>query len=634
MRKLKNKLSSLFILISVIPLFVLGLVTVLMIQKMAVTEAEQRLNYTFEISNSIAQRQIADLKFTIRDANRRIYSLLQDDQVDLLKNEFIKYCRKYNLDFFELTDAGGKVIFSFSNPDAEGTDISADKFFKHALRFGLSASPEVMEKDELQRLGLQDRAVAGTQVIDRALVLKVAMPVINMNEIIVGTLQAGYVLHNDAKGFLNEIKAGTGFDASFFLGAVRVAGTLRKTKTLILGETLNPVVARKVLVDGKSLIARIPVGGELFRTGYQPIRNSEGKIIGMAGIGIPEIRVFTLRNRMIGFFIAAMLATLFLSAALGAWKGRRIVTSVGKLRRGIEAFAADDLLYRVDIQSNDEMEELADFFNHTMAQLLADKKQIEACSLDIGRLEHTVQQSRKQLADAQKKLLEFERMAAMGRMATALSHELRNTFAEIDTGLYALKQKLSGAEPEITDTVESLRVSLEHATKILTDALSFSYPKKPVRSLVDINYLVDDLLAMPVMKDLFRQHAIKIEKSVMGKLTPLSVDAMLFREMFSNIIVNGVQAMGEGGKLSIALERTAASLLVRISDTGPGIPEETLQDVFTPFFTTKSRGLGLGLCIAKSIAEEHGGKIEVYSKQGRGTTFVISIPVERQGAGA
>jgi two-component system, NtrC family, sensor kinase len=215
-------------------------------------------------------------------------------------------------------------------------------------------------------------------------------------------------------------------------------------------------------------------------------------------------------------------------------------------------------------------------------------------------------------------------------MATALSHELRNTFAEINGGIYTLRQKLAGSDPGILNTIETLRVSLDYATTILSNALTFSYRKKPILSTIDVNYLIDDLLAMPNMKELFRNHAVKIDKRVSGAIPSITADALQLRELFTNIITNGVQAMESGGKLSFFVDNNRGSIRVKITDTGPGMPEETVKNLFTPFFTTKSRGLGLGLCIAKMIVQEHGGLIEVNSTPGKGTTFIISIPVARK----
>jgi two-component system, NtrC family, sensor kinase len=631
MKKLQYKLVYLLIITSVVPLLILGLVTIFTIQQMAVDGTRQYIKAHLDISLSIYQREVDNLKYVVSDAGRRVSSLMEEEQLDLLRNEFVNYCKKNKLDFFEVTDKGGRIIVSVSNPDAEGTDISTDKYVIRALHFQTSGFTEIMERDELNRLGLVGKAALGIkQEPGRALVLKVSSPVVNRNEMIVGTMLAGDVLNNDTTPgrLLAEIRKESGIDAALFLGSMRVATTVRLPHgTPPLGNALDGAVSRIVLDSGRNYIGSISVAGREYQAGYTPLRNSESTIIGMLGLGVLESQIFALRDQLIGFFAWGVFAAILLSFSFGFWKGEGIVIAVRKLRTGIEAFGRGDLRHRVDIHSGDEMEELADFFNLTMAQLLAARKQLEDCSINIGRLENTVEA-------AQKKLFECERMAAMGRMATALSHEMRNIFAEISTGIYSLKQKLAGSDPDIIETVNTVGMSLDHAAKALTSVLSFSYPKKSILSTVDLNYLIDDLLSMPTMKEMFRNHKIKVDKSTAGTIPPIIADGLRLRELFMNIVTNGVQAMEQGGRLSVFLESDGGAIRVRITDTGPGITDEAMAQLFTPFFTTKSRGLGLGLCIAKTVAEEHGGTIEVSSKTGKGTTFVISIPVARSSAAA
>lgn len=633
MRKIQHKLVSLLIKTSVIPLLVLGAISIFAIQQIGLREARERVYFSLERQVSIYRRAQDRLKYLIHDMSHRVSPLLDDDQFDLLRNEFASFCRKNHLDFLELTDKRGRIIISISNPAAEGTDIGADKFVKKAFAFQTTVSTELLGAGELARLGLSDQAAVVRGASRENLALKVSTPVLNRNEMVIGTLQAGYLLTNSYEHFLNDIKRQSGLNPSIFLGNVRIASTIPPERgENPIGKTMDIPAVRQVFETGQRHVSRTHVVGQYHQAAFEPLFDSENHIVGMFAIGIPESRIFALRNELVFFFGCALLAALLLSFAFGARDGGRIVRSIKKLRAGVEAFGRDDLLYRVEIRSGDELEELGNFFNLTMSQLLHARKQIEDCSLNIDRLEDTVHKSTLQLEKAEQKLVEFERMAAMGRMATALSHELRNTFAEINSGLYALKLKLAEAPADVVDTVATLRVSLDHATKILSDVLSFSYPRKPILSNVDINYLIDDLLAMPAMKEMFRKNGIRVDKSAQGDIPAIPADGLQLREMFTNIVVNAVQAMEKGGTISIFLTQEAGGVRVSISDTGLGMSPEAMKSLFTPFFTTKSRGLGLGLPIARTIVQEHGGTIDVSSKQGRGTVFVVTIPTARQDA--
>ena len=626
--KLRYKLISMFLVTSVLPLTALGLFTVYTLGQMGLNQARERIQSNLDISVSIYQNVVDNLKFVVREANRRAFVLMEEDQLDLLRNEFAGYCRKNQLDFLVVTDAGGKVLVSISNPALEESDLSTDKFVKRALRFQISASSEVMEEGELEQLGLAGKAFLGAGKAGGALVLEATSPVINRNEIIVGTIQAGYIINNNDGFILSEIRKRTGLDSSVFLGNTRVATTIRADGgRMAVGGRIEESWAASVLRDGKRHIASVTLGGVKNLAGYTPLYDSSSNIIGMLAVSIPEKEIYALRNRLITLFAVAVLIAMALSLAFGARKGGKIVSSVKKLRRGIEAFGRGDLRYRVKIRSSDEFEELAEFFNHTMDQLLAAKQQLADSTLNVERLENTVNQSMEQLEAARKRLLEVERMAAMGRMGTALSHELRNIFAEISGGIYNLKNKLTSSNPELVGSLSVIYESLEHASKLISHVLSFSYRKKPILSSVDINYLIEDLLAAPTMGELMKQCSVKLEKSLSPAVPSINADGLQLREMVMNLVVNAIQAMGQGGKLSISTELDQGYIRIRVADTGKGIEPEAMEQLFTPFVTTKSRGLGLGLCITKTIAEEHGGSVYVDSKVNVGTAFTISLPV-------
>jgi signal transduction histidine kinase len=220
-------------------------------------------------------------------------------------------------------------------------------------------------------------------------------------------------------------------------------------------------------------------------------------------------------------------------------------------------------------------------------------------------------------------------MAAMGRMAAALSHELRNVFAEIQTSAYNLKNKAGKDFPQLAGPLKGIDDALTHANSLLTDILKFSHPKQLVLSEVDINYLIEDLLSSADLKDQFSNHNIKIIKDLAPDIPKLKIDGIQMREVVSNLVTNAIHAMPSGGKINIVTLNDQGLIRIKVADTGLGMSQETLDNLFTPFFTTKNRGLGLGLCISKGIVESHGGLIQVHSGLNEGTTFTVSLPAKK-----
>jgi len=317
-----------------------------------------------------------------------------------------------------------------TNPDLEGYNFSRDILIRRAMKGQVNVCAEVMSEYELAKFGLLEKAkIPGVSPTD-ALLLRTSQPLINTNEIIVGTVTAGYLLNNNNELIINKICDGSDLVASIFLGPVRIASNVPSVPGKeTLGTRIPDAVAQKVLQDNQVYIGKLMVSGQWYLAGYASICDIMGKPIGILGIGIPQKNVFALRNRLLYLFTLAVVLSIILSLTFGFLWGGRIINSIRKLRTGIAAFGSGDLNYRIiDVKSGDEIEELADFFNQTMLQLQFTKRELEQSSRKVEHLTDEVSRSSRQLDEIHKQLLEYERMAAMGRMATVINHELRNIF--------------------------------------------------------------------------------------------------------------------------------------------------------------------------------------------------------------
>ncbi|MFA5099828.1 MAG: ATP-binding protein, partial [Candidatus Omnitrophota bacterium] len=313
--------------------------------------------------------------------------------------------------------------------------------------------------------------------------------------------------------------------------------------------------------------------------------------------------------------------------------GGHIVRSIRKLRSGIAAFGTGDLDYRIiDIDSGDEIEDLADFFNQTMLQLQLTRKELEQSSRRVAHLTDEVSRSSAQLEEAHKQLLEYERMAAMGRMATVINHELRNIFAEIQGSISSLKAIVDKDLPQGSQSVEAIEQGLMYANDVLNNVLRLSYPKRLVLVEVDIKVLLDELAKNQNINALLKENGIKFVVNIEPRLPSVKADGMQLREVLSILVTNAAQAMPSGGTLTIAVYQDHTKVVLDVMDTGPGIPADILENLFTPYFTTKHRGLGLGLCISKEVVKAHHGTLDVFTEVDKGTTFSIRLPITNGGA--
>ena len=629
-KKLQAKLFQTFLLTSTLPLVVVGIITLVFLGKMAVNDAQQRISNSVKMSLNTYQSVSDNLKFVVSSQNRRIYSLLADDQIDLLKNEYRKVVSKNSLDFFVVTDNFGEVLVSMASPSFEGQDYSRDFFVRKALRGQVYVSTEILEEDELNKLGLLEKARIPGVWPARGLVLKVSMPVINNNEILVGTMTAGYLLNNNNAVIIDKITKGSELVSSVFMDGIRVCSNLPANRGVsAIGTGISRKIDEDVREKKSDYFGRVKVSDQWYLAGYTPLYNSQKEIIGMLGIGLPEKVIFVLRDELMKLFILAVMLSALLALLIGIVSGGAVIRSINKIRGGIEAFGRGDYTHRLEIHSQDEIEELAEFFNKTMNQLLEARQKLEVCSLNVQDLETKVTKGAEQLEATQKQLVESEQMAAMGRLATALSHELRNIFAEIQVGLYNLRAKMAQECPHFLDSLKGIDESLNHANETVSNVLKFSYPKKLIFSEVDINYLVENILSFPNIQAQVKNNKIKLEKRFGSGLSSVKADGMQLREAILNLVINAIQSMPEGGKLSVSTYSENNALQVKVSDTGVGMSSEAQANLFTPFFTTKSRGLGLGLCITKAIIQEHSGSIQVFSELNKGTTFLIILPFSK-----
>jgi len=228
----------------------------------------------------------------------------------------------------------------------------------------------------------------------------------------------------------------------------------------------------------------------------------------------------------------------------------------------------------------------------------------------------------------EEKLLKSERLAAVGELATMVGHDLRNPLQSIENATYYLNNELSRLSPstpipqKAIEMIQVLRDSVDYADKIIRDLQDFSATKKPMLKKTDINATVKETLSQ-----------IKAPENVgliteLGRLPRIEADKDQIKRTFLNLAVNGVQAMENGGRLKVSTKKTKGFVEISFKDTGTGMSKKNMEKLFTPFFTTRAKGMGMGLAICKKFVDAHGGSIEVESEVGKGSTFTVKLPVQ------
>jgi len=223
----------------------------------------------------------------------------------------------------------------------------------------------------------------------------------------------------------------------------------------------------------------------------------------------------------------------------------------------------------------------------------------------------------------EEKLVRQEKLALLGQLAGGVGHELRNPLGAIKNSTYFLNMVLEESEPEVKQTLKILEKEVATSEKIISSLLDFARVRPPHKRKVNINDIIQEVLSYTNVPE-----DIEVKRQIVESIPSIMADPDQLGQVFGNIILNAIQAMPGGGQLIIKCKSPRSDrVAVSITDTGVGIPEENLEKIFEPLFTSRAKGIGLGLAITKIFMEGHGGTIEVQSKAGKGSTFTIKLPI-------
>ncbi|MBN1366658.1 MAG: PAS domain S-box protein [Dehalococcoidales bacterium] len=250
--------------------------------------------------------------------------------------------------------------------------------------------------------------------------------------------------------------------------------------------------------------------------------------------------------------------------------------------------------------------------------------------LQLSKAYQELSESIQQLKNSQQQLIQAEKLTSLGQLAASIAHEVNNPLSGvlIYTQLIAKKIKESKIDNNTTlEYLSKMEFELIRSTKLIKNLLDFARQSSPKFQQANLNMIMNR--AYDIASHSAELQHVRVIKELDPALPDITADADQLQQVFTNLILNAIQAMPQGGKLTLRSSASANQIKIEVSDTGIGIPPENMNKLFTPFFTTKLevKGVGLGLAIAYGIVQRHKGKIEVRSKIGDGTTFTIYLPL-------
>lgn len=520
-----------------------------------------------------------------------------------------------------------------------------DVFSAHQLAL---LDPRLADQARTPLLATANAAPDERAVEDRGLVLHAAAPVFDASGRVVGVLAGGVLLNKNLAFIdrLNEIiypegalLLGSKGTATLFLGDVRVATNVRLFEGgRAIGTRVSAAVRGAVLDEGRTWLDRAFVVTDWYVSGYQPIVDSSGQRVGMLYVGFLE-EPFAAAKRaglavVVGLFALAMLvAGLF--AMLWA---RRVFRPIERMHATMSAIEQGNASARVGgIATGDELGELATHFDHLLDRLQAQaaslKRWGEALDLEVARRTAELEQAVADLKAAQSQLVMNEKLAAIGQLTAGVAHEINNPVAVIQGNLDVLRDVLGDAAAPVEPEVRLIQEQVHRIRLIVAKLLQFARPQDYVGYLEPVapaQLIADSLL---LVGHLLKKGTVAVEQHL-DSVRNVLCNRNELQQVLINLMVNAMQAMPDGGVLTLASEDwdeadMPVGLRLVVADSGPGLTEVERERLFKPFYTAKKPGgTGLGLWVSQSLVERYGGKITVDSEPGRGSRFTVWLRFE------
>ncbi|MFC1792341.1 cache domain-containing protein [Planctomycetota bacterium] len=634
---LKTKLVTSFLAVILICGLVATLVGTRLIGTGIIRQAQDKVKHDLNFGREVYREEMENLKDVVRFTALRFFikDAISDKNIETLRKELQEIRQKESLDILTLTDEFGKVIVRAQNTSVSGDNQTHDGLVDHVLSTKeVIVGTVIVPREELVREGIDLAEQAYIKVIatpktkpvleteqTSAMCIKAAAPVFRNDGSLLGILY-GVTLLNQNHALVDKVKEiayrgvkykgediGT---STIFQGDVRISTNVRaEDGSRAIGTRLSQDVYEQVLEKGLPWVHRAFVVNNWYIAAYEPIKNPQGDIVGVLSVGILEDKFTDMRKRAVAMFLGITLIGMIVALIVSNFLARGILQPIRDLVSASGRWAKGDFKYQVKITRKDEIAKLEETFNF-MASSLKQR--------DDKLREYTDQQ-----------IMKSERLATIGQLAAGVAHEINNPLGTISIYAQMVLDELGKDNNSCRESLAVVMKQTNKAGRIVKDLLEFARQSEPEMRMLNINDVITK--AISITSHPAELQNIRLLNDLTPKLPDIRGDSNKLEQVFVNIMVNALQAMPDGGQLTVCTRMTEDSgfVEIEISDTGCGIPQEHLSKLFDPFFSTKrtGEGTGLGLSVTLGIVEKHDGTIDVKSTDGEGSTFVIRLPAEK-----
>ena len=634
--KLQTKFTLAIVVVFAVLAVSIGALSIRYVNTNTIREAKNRVSIYTRAAWEIHNGKIARVQSALEALGRTeaVENALrhQDDEqaLGVVREKLEGIRREQEMDVLNLLDREGTVILRTRYPYNSGDSLVSDPIVQQSLSEEQPSSGNVIfsqDRLDIAGEGLVQRVLAVGQE-PRGMFAGAAVPVMRDGQMI-GVLQMGTLLNGAVEEvdrirdavFENETYDGKPVGtATIFMGDLRIStNVLDNQGRRAVGTRVSREVAEQVLEEGEPWTGRAYVVDTWYLSQYDPIRDPNGKIIGMLYVGELEQKYLDLRRRAVGMFLSVVLAGMLVAFLTFYYLTRGVVKPVGELSQATQKLSGGELAYRVDIDRDDELGDLATSFNTMSEKLEVQRREIEKTQRQLKTLNEELRTTNRNYME----------------MLGFVSHELKNPLSSAMMSLHTVKDGYVGDLTEAQEeSLASVAKSLDYFQEMIKNYLDLSRLEKGELEVhARVITLYPQIIA-PVLESLqqgLEQKGMRVVNQIPENLR-VHADGNLLRVVYDNLLSNAIKYGEEGGKIELSADRGGEAVTLSVLNEGQGIPSDKMPHLFQKFSRldspehSKEKGTGLGLYICREIVEKHGGEIWADSEKGEWVRFSFTLP--------
>jgi signal transduction histidine kinase len=627
-KRLGTKLIIYSIITALIPIVMLGAVSTDTINTEMTKQAQEKINDDLNTAESVVNLKLDKIsalnKYIV--SNNDTVEILKANDIPELKTLALSYKDASDPDFVVFFNSNGDVI-ARSNSDVMG-DKAYENLFKKIVNGTGYTAIEVLDKDSIKYENVseivnidiketEDSIDSAENVQDSAMALISIEPIYDEDGTLLGAAMAADILNKDYS-IVDTVKDASKDATTIFLDGVRISTNVQDNGGRAIGTLVSEEVYKYVVLDGNTYYGRAFVVNEWYLTAYEPIYDSNGKIIGMLFVGTPESKFLALQANVRNQTFVVGLIGLFIALLVSYIINRGIIKPLEQLKQGAERVSSGRYDQKVIVDSDDEFGELAKAFNKMATQInISDEK---------------LKKHAEELKASYNELKELDNLKS--ELIAIVSHELRTPLTSIkgyvELVLDGTMGTINDSQKKCLQVADDNIVRLRRLIESMLDLSKIERGELEMyREKVNLRAIVCDVIEY--LKPLATEKNIKLNSEVEG--INLEADKDRITQVLTNLIENAIKFSPANESILVSGVLENEHVHLKVTDRGAGIPKKDMVKVFDRFYQVdsstkrKKGGSGLGLAVCKSIVEAHKGSIWVESELGKGSTFHILLPV-------